>query len=83
MWLIVAAQAREGSCHISVQTLSSEIENYVTGMASLCEGKRQAGLFSHESTASSRELLNCYESLKLKLTLCLGHWLLSVMSVFL
>ncbi len=42
MWLIVAAQAREGSCHISVQTLSSEIENYVTGMASLCERNRQA-----------------------------------------
>lgn len=62
---------------------SSEMENYVTGMASLCEGNRQAGLFSHESTAASRELLRCYERLKLNLTLCLGHLLLSVMSVFL
>lgn len=79
----IAAWAREGSCHISVQTLSSEMENYVTGMASFCEANRQAGLFSHESNVASRELLSCYERLKLNLTLCLGHLLLSVMSVFL
>lgn len=85
MWLIVAARAREGSCHICANT--------EFGNGELCHwnGKlvwgepagRQAGLFSHESTLASRELLSCYERLKLNLTLCLGHLLLSVMSVFL